>query len=112
MRAKQIRHAAERLAGGALLGRRAVEGFRDFLEDSQRSRLGKTTAILQRQRLFFDEALFLDFVFVFFAAGFFFLTGFRFFVAGFALLIGFAAAARRDAVALPGLLGFSAGFAE
>jgi hypothetical protein len=101
LRAEQIRHAAERLARGALLGRRAVERFGDFLEDSQRSRLGKTTAILQCQRLFLDLALF---TFLFFAAGFVFLTGLVF-------LTGFLAA-RRAGFALGGLLFVVDGFGE
>jgi hypothetical protein len=103
VRAKQIRHAAERLARGALLGRRAVERFRDFLEDSQRSRLGKATAIFQRQRLFFDATLFLDFVLVRFGAGFFFFASFFF---------TDVAAARRAGFALRGVLVFGEGFAE
>jgi len=112
VRAKKIRHAAERLARGALLGRRAVEGFRHFLEDSQRTRLGKTTAILQRQRLFVDAALFLGFIFVFFAEGFLLLFGLVFFAPGFVFLIGFAGAARRAVLSSTDLLGVSAGLAE
>jgi hypothetical protein len=102
--AKQRRHATQCLAGGALLGRRAVEGFRDFLQDAERSRLGKATAIFQGQRLFFDRARFLAFTGFFFDADFFL-------VAGLFLRTGLEAAARRALLALRGLLAFAAGFA-